>query len=176
MSAALAVIEASNLPADVVQAEMDTARAFALAEKAPATRVAYKADFRDFTRWCGARGASPMPATPNLVSAYLANLATGGAKASTIGRKAAALRYAHKLVGFEPPTNAESVKAVVRGIRRSVAGPDIRDLESRAGHECHRLWRRLNPAERQRRQSIERAGDRTDRVGGKRQARPRAAV
>lgn len=28
------------------------------------------------------------------------------------------------------------------------------------------LWRRLNPAARQRRQPVERAGDRTDRVGG----------
>jgi site-specific recombinase XerD len=126
MSTALAVIEASNLPADVVQAEMDTARAFALAEKAPATRVAYKTDFRDCTRWRGARGASPMPATPDLVSAYLASLATAGAKASTIGRKAAALRYAHKLAGFEPPTNAESVKAVVRGIRRSIGTVSVR--------------------------------------------------
>jgi len=122
----LAVVALRNPLAAVLQAETDTARAFALAEKAPATRVAYKADFRDFTRWCGARGASPMPATPDLISAYLASLATAGAKASTIGRKAAALRYAHKLAGFEPPTNAESVKAVVRGIRRSIGTAPVR--------------------------------------------------
>jgi len=119
MSSALAVIEAPALPA-VVQAEMDAARAFALAEKSPATRRAYKSDFRHFTGWCADRSASPMPAAPDLVSAYLAALATGGTKASTIGRRAAAIRYAHRLAGHEPPTGQESVKAVMRGIRREI--------------------------------------------------------
>jgi hypothetical protein len=47
--------------------------------------------------------------------------ATGGLKASTIGRRAAAIAYAHKLAGFEPPTGAETVKAWSGGIRRSSA-------------------------------------------------------
>jgi site-specific recombinase XerD len=99
---------------------MDTARAFALAEKSLATRRAYKSDFRHFTGYCGDRGASPMPAAPDLVCAYLASLATAGAKASTIGRRAAAIRYAHRLAGHEPPTNVESVRATLRGIRREI--------------------------------------------------------
>ena len=119
MSAALVTIDAPALPA-VVRAEMDTARAFALAEKSLATRRAYKSDFRHFTRYCGDRGASPMPAAPDLVCAYLASLATAGAKPSTIGRRATAIRYAHRLAGFEPPTNVESVRATLRGIRREI--------------------------------------------------------
>ena len=40
--------------------------------------------------------------------------------ASTIGRRAAAIGYHHKMVGHEPPTNNEGVKAVLRGIRRTI--------------------------------------------------------
>src|SRR5207249_5127348 len=59
-------------------------------------------------------------ALPISVAAFLAAEAKRGVKASTIGRRVAAIRYAHKLAGHEPPTNAESVKATVRGIRRSI--------------------------------------------------------
>jgi len=42
-------------------------------------------------------------------------------KASTISRRCAAIAYAHKLAGHrEPPSNAETVKAVMRGIRRTI--------------------------------------------------------
>lgn len=119
MSNALAVIEPPALPA-IVHAEMDAARGFALAEKSPATRRAYRSDFAGFTAWCDARGLVALPASSDTVAAFLAALATGGAKASTIGRKAAAVRHAHKLAGHEPPTGVEAVKAVMRGIRREI--------------------------------------------------------
>jgi site-specific recombinase XerD len=61
-----------------------------------------------------------MPATASTVARFLSAQATGGLKASTIGRRAAAIAYAHKLAGFEPPTSTETVPAVVRGIRRSI--------------------------------------------------------
>src|SRR3984885_1749568 len=52
----------------------------------------------------------------------------GGTKASTLGRRIAAIRYAHKLAGFEPPTNSELVKVELRGIRRTVgAAPERKD-------------------------------------------------
>jgi site-specific recombinase XerD len=119
MSAALATIEAPALAATVA-AELDAARSFALNEKAEATRRAYRSDFAIFTAWCRARGLSPLPATADTVAAFLAGQATEGAKASTLGRKGAAIRYAHKLAGHEPPTNREAVKAVMRGIRRTI--------------------------------------------------------
>ena len=119
MSNALAAIAPPALPA-IVHAEMDAARGFALAEKSPATRRAYRSDFLGFTAWCNTRGLVALPASSDTVAAFLAALATGGAKASTIGRKAAAVRYAHKLAGHEPPTGVEVVKAVMRGIRREI--------------------------------------------------------
>jgi integrase len=61
-----------------------------------------------------------MPAHQGIVAAYLSWLADSGRKASTIGRRAAAIGYHHKIAGHEPPTNQEGVKAVLRGIRRTI--------------------------------------------------------
>jgi site-specific recombinase XerD len=62
-----------------------------------------------------------LPAAPETVAAYLAAHA-GTSKASTLGRRVAAIRYAHKLGGLETPTDAEGVKATMRGIRRTFGG------------------------------------------------------
>ena len=43
-----------------------------------------------------------------------------GLKASTIGRRGAAIGYHHKVAGHEPPTGSEAVKVVLRGIRRTI--------------------------------------------------------
>jgi integrase len=61
-----------------------------------------------------------MPAATDTTAAFLAAEATSGAKSSTIGRRAAAIGYAHRLAGHEPPTGAEAVRAVMRGIRRTI--------------------------------------------------------
>jgi site-specific recombinase XerD len=55
-----------------------------------------------------------------IAAAYLAGPADAGLKASTIAGCCAAIVYAHKLAGHEPPTNAEPVKAVMRGICRRI--------------------------------------------------------
>ena len=107
-------------PAMVTRAEAAAAMAFALAEKAEATRRAYRSDFRIFSDWCRARGIEPVPAPPEAVAAFLAAEATAGARASTIMRRAAAIRYAHALAGADPPTANETVRATIRGIRRTV--------------------------------------------------------
>jgi integrase len=101
-------------------AEIDATIAFAAAEKAAATRAAYASDWRDFAAWCAVRGATPLPAHVGIVAAYLSSLAESGRKASTIGRRAAAIGHRHKLAGYEPPTSQEAVKAVMRGIRRTI--------------------------------------------------------
>ena len=62
----------------------------------------------------------PLPAHVGIVAAYFGSLADSGRKASTIGRRAAAIGYHHKMAGHEPPTGSEAVKAVLRGIRRTI--------------------------------------------------------
>ena len=109
------------LPGILTVAEIDATMAYAEAEKALATRAAYASDWRDFSIWCLARGATPLPAHVGIVAAYLSGLADSGRKASTIGRRAAAIGYHHKIAGHEPPTNQEGVKAVLRGIRIAIS-------------------------------------------------------
>jgi len=102
-------------------AELEAVRAFAEAEKASATRAAYQSDWCIFIAWCTARGRAPLPATPATVAAFLAAEAEAGTKASTITRRCAAIRYAHKLAGIaEPPTATELVRATLRGVRRTI--------------------------------------------------------
>src|SRR5215471_4302386 len=98
-------------------ADAERAHGYANAEKAAATRRAYGTDFLIFRAWCEERQLGVLPASPATVAAFLAHEASRNVKASTIGRRSAAIRYAHKLAGFATPTDDEMVKATVRGIR-----------------------------------------------------------
>ncbi len=121
-------IVATTALAVTAQAEIEAARTFAMAEKSDATRRAYRSDFDIFVAWCSARGVDSLPASPETVQVFLASQAIGKAKASTLNRRVAAIRYAHVLAGFEPPTNSELVKAELRGIRRTIgAAPEQKD-------------------------------------------------
>lgn len=93
---------------------------YAKAEKAEGTRRAYRSDWTHFRTWCEGVNAAPMPAAAQMVAAYLAALADAGLKAATITRRCAAITYAHRLAGHEPPTQSEPVRAVLRGIRRTL--------------------------------------------------------
>jgi integrase len=63
---------------------------------------------------------SALPAAAEAVAAFLAHDVEAGSRPSTLGRRLAAIRYAHKLAGHPAPTDDERVKATMRGIRRSV--------------------------------------------------------
>lgn len=105
-------------PSTALVDPMASVRFYLASEKSDNTRRAYKSDWTDFTSWCEKRDERPLPADPLVVAQYLAHLADRGIKVSTITRRATAIRYLHKAAGHEPPTNAEGVRAVLRGIRR----------------------------------------------------------
>jgi site-specific recombinase XerC len=107
-------------------ADLESAAAFARAEKAPSTRHAYRSDFALFRAWCAGKGVASLPASPETVAAFLAHEAERGSAASTITRRCAAIRYAHRLADLEPPTNSEKVRATLRGIRRTVGAAPAR--------------------------------------------------
>jgi integrase len=94
---------------------------YAEAEKAASTRAAYESDWRDFSRWCASRDFSPLPALPATIAVYLSNLADQGRKASTIARRVAAIADKHRLAGIDPPPTASpGVRAILKGIRRTI--------------------------------------------------------
>src|SRR6516164_6509909 len=99
MSTALTVSSRTTELA-VPAADAERARGYANADKAAATRRAYGADFSIFRAWCEKRELNAIPASPPTVADFLAHQASRNVKASPIGRRVAAIRYAHKLAGL----------------------------------------------------------------------------
>lgn len=139
--------------AEVQQREQDAADGFASASRAASTREAYRQDWAAFLQWCTERGCTPLPATPDIVAQHLASRALGdwhplpaapglrkdgqpkrtwirpaklGLSPSSVARVAAAIAYFHRQAGLEPPTQAQKVRDVLAGIRRSYLEPSKR--------------------------------------------------
>lgn len=108
--------EAPHLPAEAVE----IVRAYQRASKADATVRAYSSDWREFQGWCARAGFPSAPASPEAVAAFLVAEAEAGRSASTIGRRCAAISYAHKLAKQQDPTADEEVRAAMKGIRRRI--------------------------------------------------------
>lgn len=83
----------------------------------PASVRAYEGDFRLFEAWCARCHVGALPASVDAVMEFLAQEAERGAKASTINRRIAAIRWAHKLVDQPSPTDDERVRAIAKGSR-----------------------------------------------------------
>nr|WP_277924456.1 tyrosine-type recombinase/integrase [Sphingomonas sp. CROZ-RG-20F-R02-07] len=110
---------------------------------ADATLRAYQSDWRLFCAWCAENGYRALPATPSTVAAFLTLLAERGfvpaeprrtkrgrvqppkppvpLGRSTIGRRLAAIVFAHRAADVEPPTSqpdAARLDKAMRAIRR----------------------------------------------------------
>jgi hypothetical protein len=125
MDTALTIIEQPGLPAELT-ATLELAADFAKASKAPATQAAYSSDWTIFEPWCRERGICALPASPESLCAFLADQCSIGKRASTLGRRLAAIRYFHRAAGYETPTGDEKVKAVLSGIRRTIGAAPAR--------------------------------------------------
>jgi site-specific recombinase XerD len=99
---------------------MDKARGYVAASKAANTVRAYRSDWQHFTGWCAPRGLPILPATPETIALYIADLG-GVDKPSTITRRLAAIAKAHQAGGHESPTAMRhaAVKEVLSGIKRT---------------------------------------------------------
>jgi site-specific recombinase XerD len=107
------------LPA-VLADDREAALAFGQRSKADETVRAYRHDFRIFEVYCAGHGHLSMPSTPSAVAEFLAGEQRRGCKAATLTRRVAAIRYAHGLTGYPSPTDAETVRAVLSGIKREI--------------------------------------------------------
>ncbi len=90
------------------------------AGRAESTRKTYASAWRRFERWCADREITALPATAATVCAYLADFAHQGVASGTIEGSCAAIAAAHSADGHPSPVADETVKAVRRGIRRTL--------------------------------------------------------
>jgi integrase len=118
LPASLAVLSA-EVEADV--AELRTiARAAADASRAPSTERAYATDWRDFSAFAIRIGRERLPAEPEMVALYVADLRRRGRRPATIARKLSAITVYHRSTGHPSPCEHDVVRAVVRGTRRAL--------------------------------------------------------
>ncbi len=96
----------------------DRASEFIHQSKAKNTIRAYRADWAHFESWCKAHGQTWLPASPETVALYVADLSATH-KAAAITRRLSAISQAHQIAGMETPTKAAKVRLVLAGIRRS---------------------------------------------------------
>ena len=87
------------------------------------TEKTYGKAWRRFTDWAYARGVDPMPVSPQMVAAYLANLVEANLAVATIRTYKAALAAMHRRHGFEDPTDNEEVDRVMAGIAKVLGKP-----------------------------------------------------
>ena len=84
------------------------------------TRKMYASAWRSFQTWAQGRGNLPLPASPQLVAAYLPHLAEDrGLSVATIRLHKAALATVHKTHGHDDPTDHEGVRRIMKGIGRT---------------------------------------------------------
>jgi len=118
------------------------AAAYADASMASNTRRAYQSDWRDFSSWCEARHLTPLPASADVVALYLTDRA-GALKVSTLERKLAAIRAAHRRSDLPTPASA-ALDEIWSGIRRTHGRPPDQK-RALLTDDLKRVIRRLPP-------------------------------
>ena len=83
------------------------------------TRKNYASQFGKFRTWCEQENYSSLPAQPEVLAAYAAELADDGKTMSTIRLAVAAVVDAHRRVGLESPQTV-GVTETLRGLSRQV--------------------------------------------------------
>ena len=81
------------------------------------TRRNYAGQFHKFRAWCEGEGQSALPASPEVVAAYAAELVAEGKSMSTVRLAVSAIVDAHRRLGMESPVNA-GVTETLRGLAR----------------------------------------------------------
>jgi len=115
----------SGTGADVVSSpSLERAREFIRASKAESTLRGYRSDWSHFCAWCDGHGVCFLPASPEIVAAYIAEYASF-LRVGSIQRRLNAIAEAHKAVGLESPTSTGVVKNTMKGIRRTKGTPPV---------------------------------------------------
>jgi integrase len=107
-----------------LQEAADRTQDFIHASIAPGTRRVYRRNWADFASWCERYGLAPLPATPDAVALYVADLAATR-KPATLTLRLSAISQAHQAAGYESPTHAASVRKTMAGVRRTLGAAPV---------------------------------------------------
>jgi integrase len=113
-------VDAPQTKPPTARAAMALARsqAYQDAADAPATLRAYASDLKNFEAWCARHGMTALPATPQVVGAYLAAAGEGYAM-QTLRRRVAAIARASGVTGHPLDTKHPAIRETLRGIGRT---------------------------------------------------------
>ena len=106
----------SNLVTDVKSLELETLKNLKNS-KALNTLRAYKADYKDFARFCIKHGFKSMPTEPKIISLYLTHLSQTS-KFSTLKRRLASISVIHRISGHYIDTKHPMITENLMGIKR----------------------------------------------------------
>ena len=109
---------------------VETARDYARQAASENTLKAYAKDWAHFARWCRMRGADPLPASPQLIGLYIADLAapmgkTPALSVSSIERRLSGLAWGYAQRGARLDRKDRHIASVLAGIRRKHARPPV---------------------------------------------------
>lgn len=121
----LARLDGAKPPTTRAAVALAKSQAYQDAADAPATLRAYASDLANFQAWCSAHGFTPMPATPEIVGAYLAAAGEGYAM-PTLRRRVAAIARACGIAGHPLDTKHPAIRETLRGIGRKHGAPSRR--------------------------------------------------
>ena len=82
-----------------------------------ATRRAYQASWRRYTKWCHGYGYEPLPCAPDTLAKFVASMTESDDSPNGIDRAINAIVTAHKEAGLKPPDTRPARKAL-RGYRK----------------------------------------------------------
>ena len=105
-----------NLVTDVKSLELETLKNLKTS-KALNTIRAYKADYKDFTRFCIKHGFKSMPTEPKILTLYLTHLSQTS-KFSTLKRRLASISVVHRISGHYIDTKHPMITENLMGIKR----------------------------------------------------------
>lgn len=108
----------ADLPDGVTPGDAERITELANEDRRPSTRRVYKSKWGLFVGFCEERGTEPLPATEEVVAAYLAERAEE-VSLSTIRQDVAAIRWMHERHGAEDPTDGAGCQRVLDGINQT---------------------------------------------------------
>jgi len=106
----------NDLVTDVKSLELETLKNLKNS-KAKNTLRAYKADYKDFARFCIKNGLKPMPSEPKIITLYLTYLSKN-CKFSTLKRRLASISVIHKISGHYIDVKHPMITENLMGIKR----------------------------------------------------------